>query len=179
LDLIVGVDFSEVEGGHHESKTGTKDRVGAGGIVVYGGSCSADNVFLARALGAHVNVTLGIFLLLAVRDPAANRSLIAFGGWANLAHAGVMVAQEYRAAQKTLQLASRASGEPGDDGSSGRAGHFLATSLRLGSTGRAALGSARAFLFHRGTKHLVMVLETLLVAGRRQDNRLEKIQKPG
>ena len=35
-------------------------------------------------------VTLGIFLLLAVRDPAANRSLIAFGGWANLAHAGVM-----------------------------------------------------------------------------------------
>jgi succinate-acetate transporter protein len=40
-------------------------------------------------------VTLGIFLLLAVRDPAANRSLIAFGGWANLAHAGVMAVQEY------------------------------------------------------------------------------------
>ena len=39
-------------------------------------------------------VTLGIFLLLAVRDPAANRSLIAFGGWANLAHAGVMAVQE-------------------------------------------------------------------------------------
>jgi hypothetical protein len=32
-----------------------------------------------------IYVTLGIFLLLAVRDPAANRSLIAFGGWANLA----------------------------------------------------------------------------------------------
>jgi hypothetical protein len=30
-----------------------------------------------------IYVTLGIFLLLAVRDPAANRSLIAFGGWAN------------------------------------------------------------------------------------------------
>ena len=42
-----------------------------------------------------IYVTLGIFLLLAVRDPAANRSLIAFGGWANLAHAGVMAAQEY------------------------------------------------------------------------------------
>ena len=40
-------------------------------------------------------VTLGIFLLLAVRDPGANRSLIAFGGWANLAHAGVMAVQEY------------------------------------------------------------------------------------
>lgn len=43
-----------------------------------------------------IYVTLGIFLLLAVRDPAANRSLIAFGGWANLAHAGLMAAQEYR-----------------------------------------------------------------------------------
>jgi hypothetical protein len=42
-----------------------------------------------------IYVTLGIFLLLAMRDPAANRSLIAFGGWANLAHAGVMAAQEY------------------------------------------------------------------------------------
>jgi hypothetical protein len=30
-----------------------------------------------------IYVTLGIFLLLAERDPAANRSLIAFGGWAN------------------------------------------------------------------------------------------------
>jgi succinate-acetate transporter protein len=29
-----------------------------------------------------IYVTLGIFLLLAVRDPAANRSLITFGGWA-------------------------------------------------------------------------------------------------
>jgi hypothetical protein len=43
-----------------------------------------------------IYVTLGIFLLLAVRDPPANRSLIVFGGWANLAHAGVMAAQEYR-----------------------------------------------------------------------------------
>jgi len=42
-----------------------------------------------------IYVTLGIFLLLAVRDPAANRSLIAFAGWANLAHAGVMAVQEY------------------------------------------------------------------------------------
>jgi succinate-acetate transporter protein len=42
-----------------------------------------------------IYVTLGIFLLLAVRHPAANRSLIAFAGWANLAHAGVMALQEY------------------------------------------------------------------------------------
>jgi hypothetical protein len=31
-----------------------------------------------------IYVALGIFLLLAVRDPAANRSLITFGGWAIL-----------------------------------------------------------------------------------------------
>ncbi len=43
-----------------------------------------------------IYVTLGIFLLLAVRDPAANRGLICFAGWANLAHAAVMAAQEYR-----------------------------------------------------------------------------------
>lgn len=43
-----------------------------------------------------IYVTLGVFFLLAVRDPAANRSLIAFGGWANLVHAAVMAAQEYR-----------------------------------------------------------------------------------
>ena len=40
--------------------------------------------------------TLGIFLLLGARNPAANRSLIAFAGWANVAHAGVMALQEYR-----------------------------------------------------------------------------------
>ena len=42
-----------------------------------------------------IYITLGIFLLLAVRDPAANRSLITFAGWANLAHAGVMAVQEF------------------------------------------------------------------------------------
>lgn len=41
-------------------------------------------------------VTLGVFLLLAARNPAANRSLIVFAGWANVAHAGVMALQEYR-----------------------------------------------------------------------------------
>jgi succinate-acetate transporter protein len=43
-----------------------------------------------------IYVTLGIFLLIAARNPSANRSLIAFAGWANLAHAAVMAAQEYR-----------------------------------------------------------------------------------
>ena len=52
-----------------------------------------------------IYITLGIFLLLAVRDQAANRSLIAFGGWANLAHAGVMAAQEYRNVIERRELA--------------------------------------------------------------------------
>jgi hypothetical protein len=34
--------------------------------------------------------TLGIFLLIAVRNPAAHRSLIAFAAWSSFAHAGVM-----------------------------------------------------------------------------------------
>lgn len=49
----------------------------------------------AVAMIMSIYVTLGIFLLLAVRDPAGNRRLIAFAGWANLAHAGVMGVQEY------------------------------------------------------------------------------------
>ena len=43
-----------------------------------------------------IYVTLGVFLLLAVGDPIAHRSLISFAGWANLAHAGVMAVQAYR-----------------------------------------------------------------------------------
>jgi len=35
---------------------------------------------------------LGIFLLIAVRNPAANRSLIAFTAWSSFAHAVVMSA---------------------------------------------------------------------------------------
>lgn len=34
--------------------------------------------------------TLGILLLFAVRNPAANRSLIAFAAWSSFAHAAVM-----------------------------------------------------------------------------------------
>jgi peptidoglycan/LPS O-acetylase OafA/YrhL len=35
---------------------------------------------------------LGIFLLLAVRNPSANRSLIAFAAWSSFAHGAVMAA---------------------------------------------------------------------------------------
>jgi hypothetical protein len=42
-----------------------------------------------------VYATLGIFLLLASRNPSANRSLIAFTAWSSLAHAGVMTVQSF------------------------------------------------------------------------------------
>jgi len=41
-------------------------------------------------------VTLGVFLLLAIRDPLANRSLIAFTAWSSFAHAAVMGSQALR-----------------------------------------------------------------------------------
>jgi hypothetical protein len=37
-----------------------------------------------------IYVALGIFLLIAARDPSANRSLIAFTAWSCFAHAAVM-----------------------------------------------------------------------------------------
>lgn len=41
-------------------------------------------------------VTLGVFLLLAVRNPSRNRSLIAFTAWSSFAHAAVMGFQAWR-----------------------------------------------------------------------------------
>ncbi len=40
-------------------------------------------------------VTLGVFLLLAVRNPPAHRSLIAFTAWSSFAHAAVMGTQAW------------------------------------------------------------------------------------
>ena len=41
-------------------------------------------------------VTLGVFLLLAIRNPLASRSLIAFTAWSSFAHAVVMGIQAFR-----------------------------------------------------------------------------------
>jgi drug/metabolite transporter superfamily protein YnfA len=41
-------------------------------------------------------VTLGVFLLLAIRKPSASRSLIAFTAWSSLAHAALMGTQVCR-----------------------------------------------------------------------------------
>jgi hypothetical protein len=50
----------------------------------------------ALAMMLSLYVTLGIFLLLAARNPAASRSLIAFTAWSSFAHAAVMSVQAAR-----------------------------------------------------------------------------------
>jgi hypothetical protein len=48
----------------------------------------------AVAMIMSLYVPMGVFLLLSVRSPSAHRSLIAYAGWANVAHAAVMAVQE-------------------------------------------------------------------------------------
>ena len=49
----------------------------------------------ALAMMMSLYATLGIFLLLASRNPPAHRSLIAFAAWSSFAHASVMAVQAY------------------------------------------------------------------------------------
>ena len=50
----------------------------------------------ALSMMLSIYVTLGIFLLLAARNPSANRSLIAFTAWSSFAHAALMGFQALR-----------------------------------------------------------------------------------
>lgn len=49
-------------------------------------------------------VTLGVFLLLAIRKPSDHRSLITFTAWSSLAHAGVMGLQAFRNMVSRVEL---------------------------------------------------------------------------
>jgi len=49
---------------------------------------------------------LGIFLLIAVRNPSANRSLIAFAAWSSFAHAAVMAVLAFHIASERGGLLS-------------------------------------------------------------------------
>ncbi len=51
-----------------------------------------------------VYFVLGVFLLLAVRRPAAHRSLIAFAGWGTLAHGALMAVQAAQLKQLHSEL---------------------------------------------------------------------------
>jgi hypothetical protein len=51
-----------------------------------------------------IYVTLGIFLLLASRNPSAHRSLIAFTAWSSFAHAAVMTVQSLHDVGERIHL---------------------------------------------------------------------------
>lgn len=65
-----------------------------------------DNLWHSKWLGhsdvmpmfLSLNTVLGVFLLLAAREPAKHRSVIAYGAWSSLAHAFTMTIQSAEAA---------------------------------------------------------------------------------
>ncbi len=66
-------------------------------------------VFLVRSeptlqMMLSIYVTLGVFLLLAAWNPAANRSLVAFAAWSSLAHASVMAVQAVYEVSERMHL---------------------------------------------------------------------------
>jgi len=54
---------------------------------------SGQSPYLQMILGIYA--TLGVFLLMASRDPLANRSLIWFTVWSSVVHGGIMAAQSF------------------------------------------------------------------------------------
>ena len=51
-----------------------------------------------------IYVALGIFLLIAARNPSANRSLIAFTAWSSFAHGAVMAVMAFQVASERRDL---------------------------------------------------------------------------
>lgn len=49
-------------------------------------------------------VTLGVFVLLAVGNPSANRSVIAFTAWSSFAHGAVMTVMAFKMANERREL---------------------------------------------------------------------------
>ena len=69
------------------------------GLLFFGGSIAGLtllNTSPFEQMMASVYAALGAFLLLAVRDPSANRSLVAFTAWSSFAHGAVMAAQAFK-----------------------------------------------------------------------------------
>jgi hypothetical protein len=52
---------------------------------------SGPSMYLQMILGVYA--TLGVFLIMAARNPLANRSLIWFAVWSSLVHSGIMAVQ--------------------------------------------------------------------------------------
>jgi peptidoglycan/LPS O-acetylase OafA/YrhL len=60
----------------------------------------ADQAMYTDDMMLSLYVTLGIFLLLAARNPSANRSLIAFTAWSSFAHGAVMTVMAFQKADE-------------------------------------------------------------------------------
>jgi hypothetical protein len=80
------------------ARTGAKEFVSVGGAFVYGCDLPAGKVSLWKMtetdygddMMLSLYFALGIFLLMAVRNPVAHRSLIGFAAWSSFAHGLVM-----------------------------------------------------------------------------------------
>jgi hypothetical protein len=57
-----------------------------------------------EAMMLSLYVTLGVFLLLAARDPSAHRSMIAFAAWSSFAHASVMAVMSIQLPTERAEL---------------------------------------------------------------------------
>ena len=68
----------------------------AGGYFLVLGLWQRNQSEIFAQMMLSVYVTLGVFVLLAARNPSANRSLIAFTVWSSIAHAAVMAIQVLR-----------------------------------------------------------------------------------
>src|SRR5882757_8887437 len=64
----------------------------------------ANQSMYAEVMMLSLYVALGIFLLIAVRNPSANRSLIAFTAWSSFAHAAVIAVMAFQKAQERGEL---------------------------------------------------------------------------
>ncbi len=65
-------------------------------LPVVGGVLHPEQSDTGDTMQMALYATLGVFLLLAVRDPLANRSLILYSAWSSFAHAVVMSALGFR-----------------------------------------------------------------------------------
>jgi hypothetical protein len=54
---------------------------------------AGQSMYLQMILGIYA--TLGVFLIIAAKDPLKNRSLIAFTVWSSVVHGGIMAAQSF------------------------------------------------------------------------------------
>jgi hypothetical protein len=94
-------------GGHHDSRAGAKV------VLVLVGVLFLASVYPITDSLWHANqsdygddmmlslyVALGIFLLRAVRNPSANRSLIALTAWSSFTHAAVMTVMAFQKADE-------------------------------------------------------------------------------